>query len=146
VIFDLDMACEHHIVGEKDVVAEATIMRDMRMRKQHAAIANIGRHAPAGRAGVDGHALADDAIGADVERGRFAGIFAILRRMTDRRERKDSRARTDMRAARDNGMRNEFDPVVENGVTSDLAKSTDRNARAEFGPALHECKRVDENG
>jgi hypothetical protein len=51
-----------------------------------------------------------------------------------------------MRAANDNGMRDKLHPVMEDGVTSDVAEGTDGNARAEFGSALDDCERVDENG
>jgi hypothetical protein len=140
------MSSKHHVVGEKNVVAEPAIMRDMRLREKHAAIAEARCHAPAGRAGIDRYAFAYDAIGTDLERGRFTREFAVLWRMANRGEGKDARARAYMRAANDNDMRDELHPVVENGVTSDVAEGTDGNARAEFGSALHDCERVDENG
>jgi hypothetical protein len=146
VISHDDVSCQHDVVGEKHVVAEPAIMRDMRLREQSAAIADIRRHTTVRRSGIEGHAFANDAIGTDLKRRGFAGIFFILRRVSDGGERKYPGPRTDRRAARDDNMGDEFDPFAQHDVTPDIAKRADPHTAVELRPALHERQRMDESG
>ena len=68
---------------------------------------------PPGGAGIHRDAFADDAIGADRQRRGLAGIFQVLRRMADRGEGIDPRARADRRAAGDDDMALQFAAVAE---------------------------------
>ena len=118
-------------------------MRDMRMREQRAAVADIGRHPTAGGARIDGHAFSDNAVRPDLEAGGLAGVFPILWRVTDGGKRKDARARTDRGAADDNTMRDQLHAVVKHDVASDVAVRSNLHASAELGAALHQCEGMD---
>jgi hypothetical protein len=145
MISDDDMSRQHDIIGEKHVIAEPAIMRDMGLREQSATIADTRRHAPVRRARIDGHAFANDAIGADLERRRFARIFAVLWRMPDRREWENPSTGANRRAACDNDVGDELDPLAQDGVASDLTERANDYAGAERGTALHERQRVHES-
>src|SRR4051794_30144396 len=118
----------------------------MRLREQHAAIADRRRHSPAGCARIDGHALPDDAVGADGECRGLARIFPVLGCMADRREWKNPRACANGRAARNNHMRDEFSLFMQHGLGSDMAEWTDESAWAELRASLDQCERMHESG
>ena len=98
-VADADMARQHHVVGEDDVVADLAVVPHMAVGQEGAAVADDGGHAAALGAGVHGHAFADQAVAADRQRGGLALVFQVLRLMADRGEGKDARARTDGGAA-----------------------------------------------
>jgi hypothetical protein len=128
---------KHHVVCEKHIIAEPAIMRDMCLRQQSAAIADARRHATARSAGINRHAFANDAIGADLKRGRLTGELSVLWRMPDRGERKDARASTYLCASGNYNMRDEFDAGAENHVASEMTERTDRCTIANLRAVLY---------
>ena len=89
------MACEHHVVGQDDALADVAVVGDMGVGEKDAARADDCLRTAALRAGIHRYALADEAVLADDEADRFAAIFEILRLMSNRSEGEDARSRAD---------------------------------------------------
>src|SRR5512145_2210372 len=81
VIPDLDVAAERRVVGHHDADADRAIVRDVRADHEQSAAADPRYAAAADRSGIHGDVLANDVIWADLEPGRFASVFEILRRV-----------------------------------------------------------------
>src|SRR5215210_3429771 len=116
----------------------------MRLRQEKAAVADDGFPGPVGRAGVHGHAFADDAVRPDRECCRLALVAQILRRISDRGEGKNSRTRADARVPRHDHVADEFAPVPEFHMRPDRAERADLDAPAEPRALLDEGRRVNE--
>ena len=99
-------------------------------------------HAPAGGAGVHGHPLADQAVGADRERRLLAAIFQILRLVADGGEGKNAGARADPGASRQHDMRFQLRAVAEFDMRADVAERADLDVGAELRPVLDDGGRM----
>src|SRR5271163_4811318 len=143
-IADLDMAAQHHIVGQDDALAEAAIVRDMRIGEEDAARADDRLAAAPRSPGIHRHPLADHAILADRQSDGFAAIFQILRLLADRGEWKDARPSADRRRTRDAHMRNQFDAVAERRPGPDMAERADPHAGAQARAGLYARAGMDE--
>ena len=142
MIADIDVAREHHVVGKGHVASDAAIVRDMSVRHQKAAVADLRFKTARGRAGVNRHPLTKDAIGADRDAGRFTTELAVLRRVTDRGEGIDASAGSDARVPGDDDMGHEIDRIGEFGIGTDDAKRADPHAAAEPCGAIDKGGRV----
>ena len=103
-VADLAVSGDHRVVGHDDVVADAAIVRHMGVGEEEAPIADDRLHGPVTCAGMHGDAFADDAIGADRQGGRLAGVFQILRSVADHGEREDLGAGADAGVACDDDV------------------------------------------
>ena len=72
------------------MIANNTVMGDMRIGEEGAMIAHPRLHAASLSAGIHRHPFTDETIRTDVQRGCFALEFQILRRMADRGKRIDA--------------------------------------------------------
>src|SRR5207253_1076854 len=99
MIADDDVAGELRVVRKRGVVADDAIVRDMAIRQHPVAVADRRRPTVEHGSGVNGHELADDVVVADLGRGRFAAVLAVLRNLADRRKLEDAIAAADARAA-----------------------------------------------
>ena len=142
-IADLAMASQHHVVGENNTLANAAIMRDVGVGQEHRARANDRFRAAARGAGVHRHAFANEAILTDREADRLAAIFEVLRRMPDRGEGKDRRARADRGVAGQSHMGDEPYAVAKLRLRSNMAKRPDLDARPEPGAVFDDSARMD---
>ena len=124
-------------------LAEPAIVGDVAVGEQHAAVADDRLAAAALGAGVDRHALADQAIGADPQPRRLALVFEVLRRVADRGEREDAGAGADVGVAGDDDMREQLDAVAERDLRPDMAERPDLDALAETRAGLDDGARMD---
>ncbi len=142
-VADLAMAREHHIVGQDDALAEPAVMSDMRIGEEHASRAD-DRLRPSGLGPrIHRHAFADQTILADDQPHGLAAILQILRRMSDRGEREDPRARADRSLAGETDMRDEAHPVAQRDLGPDMAKGPDVDIGAEPSPVFDDGARMD---
>ncbi len=72
VIADFDVAAEQYVIGEDDAFAQLAIMRNMRICEQSASRADTR---PGADARIDGDALANDAVFADVDAPSASAAF-----------------------------------------------------------------------
>ena len=79
------MACKHDIVGEDDIVAEAAVMRHMRIGKEQIVVADDGGAAMFDSAGIHRHAFADGAVFTDQQRRIDGAVMNALRIATNHR-------------------------------------------------------------
>ena len=142
-VADLHMACEHHVVGQDDALADPAVVGDMRVGQKHAARPDARLRAAALGARIHGHVLADQAVLADHEPDRLAAVFQILRLVADGGEGKNARARADRRVAGEADVRDEPDPVAERHLRPDMAERSDLDAGAERRAILDDGARVD---
>ena len=142
MLADRYMAAEGGVVDHDHMVAEDAVMGDMGADHQEASLADGGHSAPARRAPVYRHMLANDAVGADRHRCRLAPIAQILRRPADRGEGLDFRAGADPGPADDHRVRMDHDAVLEDGLGSDDRERSDADAFAETGAILDDRRGV----
>ena len=130
------VARQHDVVGEDDVAADLAVVADVAVGEEGAAVADDGRHAAALGARVHGHAFADQAVAADLQRRGLAFVLEVLRLVADRGEREDARPGADGRAAGDDGVAHQLDLVSQHDVLADVAEGTDAHTVAEPGSRL----------
>src|SRR5688500_3149058 len=85
IVPDLHMPCERRRVRKNDVVADEAIVRDMRVGEK-IAVAADPRHGMLRGAAMNADELAEGIVLPDGEMSRFARVFEVLRRQTDRTE------------------------------------------------------------
>src|SRR5437773_117320 len=86
VVADLDMTGESRDIGEDRVVADLAVVRDMHVG-HYPVVASDARDARVLRgAAAESAVLADGVAVADLECGRFAGVFLVLGRPAERAE------------------------------------------------------------
>src|SRR5882724_4133521 len=103
-VFDAHMAGQGRRVSHNDVVANQTIMGDVRLGHQEAVIANFGDPAAAGGAAMNRHKLTDARAAANLSLSFLTREFQILRRQSNRYKRIQMRFITNTRAAVDHTM------------------------------------------
>src|SRR3954462_3963906 len=133
VVSDFTMTADHRVIGENDVVTDVAVMRDVRADHEEAAIANRRDTASAHSASIDRDALADLAVRADDEPGRFTFVVHGLRRCAERGEGIDRRAGPDGGVTRKMHMRDKLAVVAEGHVRTDHAIRADLDVRADNG-------------
>ena len=131
MVADGDVARERGVVDENDVVADLTVMGDVRSHHQQAVRADTRDKTTSRGAGIDGHVLADDGVRSDVEAALLAVIFLVLRDVTDGGEGKHLAGVADRRPAGDRDMRMQHDAVAELHLRSDNAERPDLDIGAE---------------
>src|SRR3954453_7200418 len=131
VVAEYTMAPDHRVIGENDIVTHVAIMRDVRADHQEAAIANRRDAATAQSASIDRGALADLAVCADDEPGRFTFVVHGLRRCAERGEGIDRRAGPNGGVTRKMHMRDKLAVVADGHVRTDHAIGADLDVRAD---------------
>src|SRR5579883_2800821 len=142
MVADDDMAAERGVVGHDDVIAHGAVMGDMDSDHEETAIADARHHSAAFGAGIHGHVLANGVVATDDEPRRLARIFEVLRRMPDRRERKNPGSGADRSAPGDDDMRMEGDAVLELDLAAYMAVRPDQNRLRQLRAGLDDCRRV----
>ncbi len=125
---DLDVAAQQNLIGQYHVVAQPTVMSDVRSGKKDAARPDTRALA---HACIDGHAFANDAIVADRQRALRERSLDILRRQSHGGEGENPGARADARAAADDDMGEESRAVADLDAGADMAKGADGDVGAE---------------
>src|SRR5262249_55608582 len=115
----------------------------MAVGQKCAVVAHDRGHASAMGAGIDGHALADKAVAAYLQRRRFTPVLEVLRLMADRGKGKDARPRADGGAPSNDGMAHQLDLVCQYHILADVTKGTDAHTLAEAGSVLDDRRGVD---
>src|SRR2546423_8846044 len=103
-VFDAHVPGQGRCVGHDDVVANQTIMGDVRLGHDEAVITNFGDPAAAFGAAMNRHKFADARTAANLSLSFLTREFQILRRQSNRYKRKQLRFLTNPRAAFDHTM------------------------------------------
>jgi hypothetical protein len=103
VLFHQNVAGQGAVVREDHVISDIAIMGDMAVG-QKITVASDARYRPNGGASVHGAEFPEAIVIPDLEVGRFAGIFEILRLLADRAEGVEPVARTDSRGTKNRYM------------------------------------------
>ncbi|GMV63088.1 MAG: hypothetical protein AMXMBFR74_22560 [Parvibaculum sp.] len=127
IVVDLAVASEQNAVRKDDMVAHDGVVADVRTSEKRAVVSHSSDHAAPFRAGVHGHVLTYEIVGAYLERTGFTFVLQVLRRMSDRSERIYLRAGTDACMSFHDDMRMKNDTFVQDDVGPDHA----------IGPDLH---------
>lgn len=104
----MHMACQGRVVGQNGLVADLAIMGDMHIGHDPVVITDPRHPAILGGAGVEGAELADGVAVADLQAGRLAGIFFVLRHAAERGMCMDLVGLTDRGDALDHAVRTYF--------------------------------------
>src|SRR4029079_10297636 len=99
-----DMTAEDGAVSKQDVIADLTVVSDMRVGHEEAAVADVGDLTMVLGACADRYAFANLAIAANVQARIAAAITRRLRRGAQRRERINHGALADHSNARNVDM------------------------------------------
>ena len=91
-VADLNMARQHHIVGQDDALPEPAVMTDMRVGEENTTRPHDCLSPSGFGPRIHGHAFANEAFLANDQPHRLAAVLQILRRMSDRGEGEDPRA------------------------------------------------------
>src|SRR5881396_3446750 len=90
VVADLDVTGKSRHIGEDRVVADLAVMRDMHVGHDPVVAADACHAHVLHGAAAESAVLADGVAVADLERGRFAGVFLVLGRPAERAESENS--------------------------------------------------------
>ena len=142
-VIDHHMTGQRGIVGEGYLVADLAIVRDMHVGHDPVVVANRGHAAILHRAQVKGAKLANGVAVADLQTGRFAGIFLVLRHFTQRAELEDAVVAPDTGMAPDHAMRSDDRVVTNLDVRTDDRIGADLDIGADFGARIDQGSRVD---
>src|SRR5918993_139766 len=140
---DFDVAGERGGVSHDDAVADAAVVRDVRLGHDEAVVADGGEHPAALRAAVDGDELAYLAATADARLRRLAPVLQVLRREADGDEGEDVRVVADLGAPLDDAVRVEPHALAEphlfadDRVRADHTAAPDLGARADDGGGMN---------
>src|SRR6185437_10938543 len=85
-VADLDMTGEGDAIGEHRVASHDAVVRDVRVSHEEIVVADMGDGPVVDRAAVHRAAFAKDVAVTDLEAGRLAAIFLVLRRIAERSE------------------------------------------------------------
>ena len=142
-VADLNMARQHHIVGQDDALPEPAVMTDMRVGEENTTRPHDGLRPSGFGPRIHGHAFANEAFLANDQPHRLAAVLQILRRMSDRGEGEDPRARADHGVAGDTHMRDEAHAVANRRLRPDMAEWPDVNVHAKPSAVLDDGARMD---
>ena len=121
------------------MVADHAVVGDVGVGEKVAAAADHGFGAGEGAA-VDGGEFAEGVAVADFEMGRFAGVFEVLRFLSDGSVGEEEISRSDFRRAHDGDVVLEFGPGTDDDVGADNAVGSDA------GGGIHLRRRIDDGG
>ena len=103
-VADFGMSGQRGIVGKNRVVAHHAIVRDVDVGHDPVMRADGGHAAILHRADIEGAELANDVVVTDLQPGRLARIFLVLRRLAERNKMENPVVRAYRGVARDHGM------------------------------------------
>src|SRR5690606_6540195 len=112
----------HDVVGQNDVVAQAAIMRDMRIGKEQIVVANNRRATMFYGTGVHGHTFADRAVFANHQRGINGAVMRTLRIATDNGRRPDRGTLADRGSAKNHDMAYQLHVITQHNLWPYMAK------------------------
>lgn len=124
MVFDSDMTCRAREGGHDDVVAKATVMRDMGIGLQHIVRADACLAVFSGRS-VNGDVFTEKIVIADDDGAVFVCEFQILRVFSNDRMRINVIFFTHADILRDDSMRSDDGAFADLAVFSDVGISTD---------------------
>jgi len=129
---DRNVSGEHDVVRHNDFVGDSAVVRDVRVRHQHAVVADDGRVFDAHRA-VNRNVFANDAAVADNDAAAvFVAQSDALREPADRRALENMVVFTDNDAFFDRNARFENAAVADRRAVFDDAKRADLDVSADF--------------
>ncbi len=140
---DLAMTAEGRVIDEDHIVADDTVVANMRIRHEESALAHARLAAALDGADVHGHAFANDAALADLERRRLAAVADILRRRSERREWKYRTAAAERGVAGDVNMGMQRAARTDRHVRPHNAVRPDRDIVADDGSILYSRRWID---
>jgi len=120
---NMHMPGNRGIVRKNRMAADHAVVRDVAIGHDPVVIADAGNALILGRAAVNRDALADCVAIADRQFGFFAGVFLVLRIVTDRCELKNMVVATDRRRTLDDDM------GLDSGAGADFDVRTDNGKR-----------------
>ena len=118
-------------------------MADMAAHHEKSIVADTSVKTAPSRTGVHCYVLADHVSGSDFQIGFYTGKFKVLRLVTDRGKRPDSRARTNRRVTCNRNMTDQFDAVVERNLRTDHTERTNLDIQANLSAVFYYGGRVD---
>ncbi len=139
VILDNHVASERRPVGEDHVIADVTVVRDMRLRHEKIVRADLGQASAALGAAVQRNELAKYVALAGAKPASLIAILQIVRRLTRGHERKKNRAAAKLRWAFDDTMAGNANVVVQDDVVSNDRVGADRNVASELSFRAYDC-------
>src|SRR5580658_2614504 len=143
VITNVDVATEHHVVGEDYGIAHIAIVANVASNHQQTMFADASYSAAVFGAGIDGHAFAQLTAWPYNQLGRAAAIVHRLRRRSQRCERIDDRTVTDSGHAGDVNMGDEAHACAKRNAGSDNAIRPNLHAVTQARGISHARGRID---
>ena len=143
IVADLDVAAEGRHVRQDDLVADAAIVRHMRIGHQKIVVADAGHAFALHRAAVHGHEFPDHVPVADLEPGRFALVLLVLRSVADRCELVDLVLCADAGRAVDDHMGSHPGARADAHARPNDAERSDLGARRDFRLRRYHRARID---
>ena len=143
MVFDVDVAGEGDVVGNGGVVANDAVMREVDVGHDPVVVAEDGGADVLHGAPVEGGVFADGVVVADLQGGRFAAVFFVLRRSAQRGKGVDVVVFADAGRAFDDDVRGDGGAAVNVHVCADDAVCTDIDVWREFGLGVDDGGWVD---
>ena len=129
-IADLHVTAQRRAIRHHDLIAQLTIVRDMRIRHQQIVVADARHALVVGGAAIHGDGFAKHIAVADLEARRLAVVFLVLRRIAQRGELEYLVVGADARRAVDHRMR----AYPGAGADDDIRADDGRTARFQRPP------------
>jgi len=124
-IVNRDVAGESGCIGHDHLIADHTIMRDVRLRHEKTVVADLCNSAAAFCAAMNGNEFANAIATANYCLGFFARKFQILWRQTDRDKRVNVRIIADRGASVDHTVRLNVNAITQLNVVANSHVRTD---------------------
>ena len=142
-IADLDVPAQGGHIGQDDLIADAAIVRHVRIGHQEIVVADA-RHAVAVHgAAVHRDAFTNDIAVADLEPGWLPLVLFVLGRVAQRGELEDLVVRTDSSGSVDDDVRSDPGARSDGDIRSDDAEGADLHVRGNFRLRRYHRPRVD---
>jgi hypothetical protein len=125
------------------MTAELAVVCDMCLRHQEIVAADAGYTAAASRSPMDRYKFPDLVSLAYLDRRGLAGILEVLRRKSDRHERKNVSFASNSSIAIDNDVRIESNPIAEDDAIANDTKWSDHAIGPDSRTRTNNCGLMD---
>jgi len=129
----MDMPGDHHVVRQDVLVPDDRVVSEVEVDHHQIVGPDLGQPAAFCGAGVDGGALAENVLVADLEKGGFAGEFFVLRVGADDGLRVEKVAAADGGLAQDGDVGDESVAGPDHDIRPDDAERADLDVRSDLG-------------
>jgi hypothetical protein len=142
MIANFGVAAQRRIIGENDIIANNTVMRNMSPGKEQTIITNDGFHCVNGGAWMHRDMLSDNAVGPDAQPRGLVVVTRMLWWTAQNGKREDFSTRADTRVAVNDDMAVKPNTIVKDDIAPDDRIGADRDIPPNPCGWADDCRRM----